>query len=308
MFGILSGLLFGGAYAVSGVRCAIDNREAMSKPAYYLKDGTPVYHDRLMNTYINGEKTYETSRRDEFGNNHTFTIGCNSKRIYRDSHQEEMDRRNAIAEQDKQNMIKLGKLAYLKYDDRFKRNITTEISTGRQIATLYALEEKNIYRKFYIPRDIHKVCYDPSIPRDLWWCKNWPLNYYYWKPDEDDWGIPITKEEYDGLNIICGSHSKGIVSDKVIYKSGTDEDPYKDLQKKLQRRQEQIQRMKKKPEEKYYVCTKHYWCESEVFNPGDIVICAPDGKLFVNGKCFGNIYNAKGSFEEDNVNLDYYKR
>lgn len=205
---MLTTLIFLGALAYSGITCAIDNHRDMSKPDYELKNGTPVYRDRKGREYINGERVSSRLEYDEYGNSHCYKVGVSSKKIYNDSFDDDMARAREWDEKDKEKHIKWGDAAYSKYDPRFKARITTEISTGKEIAVLYSNMNKDIYRKFYHPSG-----------RDL------PLHHPKYDSMEGDWGIPISRDEYKKLNIGDGSH--GHVPDYEIFnKIGTEEDPY----------------------------------------------------------------------------------
>lgn len=223
---MLGALLFLGALGVSGVLALKDNIDSLSEPVGQLKDGTPTYMDRKGKEYINGEPTRHESVLDEFGHWHEYDIGVNSGKIYRDSFRKFMEEQRRYDNQNLENSKKRKKLAYEKYDPRFDRNITTEISTGKLISVLYESPSENIYRKFYHPDKIYKVCYDPTVPREKYGFHLWPLNVDYNQSMEGDFGIPISKEEYAKLDILFGSHGH---CPKTIMEIGTDKDPYKDV-------------------------------------------------------------------------------
>lgn len=76
---------------------------------------------------------------------------------------------------------KYGKLAYLKYHEMYPNRYTTEISTGKIIATIYKIDSYGIYRKFYLKGN--KRLYGRT------------------NAEEGDYGIPITRDEYQKYDI-----------------------------------------------------------------------------------------------------------
>lgn len=182
MFGIIGALLFGTVYAGSAIKCGLENKESMSRPSYYLKDGTPVYRDRTGETYINGEKTYEEYKIDSYGHEHWMTVGCQTGKIYQDSWNDYLDKLNKEINEEIERQKKEGKLAYVRYYPNEDKRLTTEISTGKVIAKLES--RVGVCRKWYRAKNAKS-----SI--DI---------------EEGDAGIEISREEFEALNIIFGSH------------------------------------------------------------------------------------------------------
>lgn len=183
-------LLFGGTLLCSAVKCGLENIDMMSKPHHHLDDGTPVYLDRKCQEWANGEKIMPVY---DYKNQKLVYAGQRSGKVYVDP--EEIKRKRMLAwdEEDKQLQISWGKAAYLKYEPRHNRRLTCEISTGKYIAKLVGKPrcgwkrdglDYEGYRKFYL--DLNANSAMNSMPGDQ--------------------GIPITMEEFDKLNIVCGSH------------------------------------------------------------------------------------------------------
>ena len=181
MFGLLiSSLIFGGAY----LSASIDNAKMMKSPYKYLKDGTPVYLDRKCQQWANGEKIIATY---DYKNQKLVYAGNKSGRVYLDPEAERIKRMEAKSEENKREAIRIGKLAYLKYDHRTDMFVTCEISTGKYIAALKRTRYKNECRKFYLQDGF-----------EFFQCK---------KITEGDEGVVITLDEFFGLNVIGGSHT-----------------------------------------------------------------------------------------------------
>ncbi len=176
------GILFTGAmWLYSGIKNVIDDSEAMSKPSEEFKDGITVYRDRKYTPYINGEKCYERTKTDEYGNYHRQYVGCSSGRIYHDSYQEVLDKRREEERKEIEKQKKAGYSAYLKYYEEARQKLTTEISTGKVIAAL-SIDSLGNCKKYYAES-----------------------NRCYWHYDEKE-GIPISIDEMNALNISFGSH------------------------------------------------------------------------------------------------------
>ncbi|MDE6024932.1 MAG: hypothetical protein K2G45_05700 [Lachnospiraceae bacterium] len=172
-------LLLGALLGISKIKDAIDNADAMSTPINHLDDGTPVYMNNKLDTYINGEKIVTKYAYDINGDLYLQRVGEISGRVYNDPVQNQL---KIEKERDRKNLEfskKLGLLAYEKYNPKYKRQLTTEISTGKVIAVLYKLGDE--YRKFYLNEKCSS--YNKSAPGDF--------------------GILISKEEYNKLNIVC---------------------------------------------------------------------------------------------------------
>lgn len=177
---LIGGLLFGGAAISAG----IDNAKMMSKPYRYLDDGTPVYLDRKCKEWANGEKIVATY---DYQNNKLVYAGQRSGKVYIDPEENTRRRMDEMSEKYKREAIERGYLAYKKYDHRVKRSITCEISTGKYIAALKGNKYGGGYRKYYLNRP------------------DFEFHNCHMKDDNDE-GIEITREEFNKLNIIGGSH------------------------------------------------------------------------------------------------------
>lgn len=178
----LGTLLFAAMLGGSAIKCGIKNANMMSTPHHYLKDGTPVYIDRLGKEYINGE---QIEYRFDSKSKQLLGVGKNSGRIYIDPRRTMYDREYATDERNRQKSLAEGKLAYMEFCPERSKRLTCEISTGKYIALLKG-DRKNGYRKFYLDlSDRYTTCL----------------------PARGDEGVPITMEEFDKLNINGGSHS-----------------------------------------------------------------------------------------------------
>lgn len=175
--------LWGTMKAICGIGRAVENKQ-MKDFSYKIDEkGRPTWIDRQGNSYINGEKVVPTY---DYDNHKLVYAGQKTGTVYIDPEQNQRDRLDAWSEKRKQEAIKEGKLAYMRYDHDRKKEITCEISTGRYIAYLEGDENGN-YRKYYL---------QPS--QDFCHC--------HCKP-EGVAGIPITREEFDKLNIYFGTHT-----------------------------------------------------------------------------------------------------
>lgn len=183
MAGLLS-LIFGAVLGGSAISAARENARLMSKPYKHLEDGTPVYMDRHCNEYINGEKVVIKYNYDL---NRTQKVGERTGKVYFD---EEVAKRKHLESLDnirKENEQSRGKLAYMKYDPVRKKEITCEISTGKYICELRGKKDGTYYKYYLDPRQDNA--------------------YIQTRYDKNDPGVPITREEFDRLNIFAGSHS-----------------------------------------------------------------------------------------------------
>ena len=190
MLGLLGFLGFLGALGISGTKCAIENEQSKNETMRIDENGNRVCYDRVGNKLFNGEKTYQHTRYDRYGNRHTYTVGVNSKKIYADSFDKRIAEMRRIDEGNKEIALRFGDLAYNKFDPRFNRLVTTEMSTGKVIACLYDHKKdgKIEYRKFYF-----------NNPNSN--------GYDYDKTAIGDEGIIITEEEYKKLDIVGATYS-----------------------------------------------------------------------------------------------------
>lgn len=176
---LIGGLIFGGAK----IAAAIDNANMKSKPFRYLDDGTPVYLDRKCKEWVNGEKMIATY---DYQNQKLVYAGQRSGKVYIDPEANQRRRMDEMSEKYKREAIEAGRLAYKKYDHRVKKFMTCEISTGKYIAALKGNKYGGGYRKFYVKSGF-----------DFYNC--------HCIADGDE-GIEITREEFNKLNIVGGSH------------------------------------------------------------------------------------------------------
>ena len=190
MLGLLVSL---GIWGAAGAKAAYDDYDMKKRSTRVDEKGNVHYYDRKCRDYINGERVEEITRYDSYGNRHCYTVGTQSKKIYSDSFDKTVER---MSERDKTELEKAhryGKLAYNKYDPRFKRSVTTEISTGKIIACLSNTwnnkENRRIYRKYYLTNPC-------------------PKEWEYNRTSMGDHGIDITEEEFKKLSIIGGTFSR----------------------------------------------------------------------------------------------------
>ncbi len=177
---LLGGLIFGGA----AIGAAIENADMKSKPYTHLEDGTPVYLDRKCNEWVNGEKMIATY---DYANQKLVYAGQISGKVYIDPEANQIRRLDGMSENYRKEALERGYLAYKKYDHRVKRFMTYEIATGKYIAALKGNKYGTGYRKFYLNR--------PDFDSFNCHCT-----------DKGDEGIEITREEFNKLDIVGGSH------------------------------------------------------------------------------------------------------
>ena len=166
---------------------AIEDSRSKRNSTFIDKKGNVCSFGRGGEYYINGEQTYRWTEIDKYDNEHNMIIGMHSGKVYRDSFDDEVKTRSQFDKMEKQHMLKLGYLAYNKYDFRFRQPVTTEISTGKVIAALCEEENEDhsvggYYKFYYKERTPHDSC---------------DFN----KSAIGDYGIKISKEEYDKLKI-----------------------------------------------------------------------------------------------------------
>lgn len=191
MLGLLGVLGFLGALGISGTKCTIENEQSKNETMRIDENGNRVCYDRVGNELYDGEKTYQHTRYDRYGNRHTYTIGVNSKKIYADSFDRRVAEMRKLEGGNREMALKRGKLAYNKYDPRFDNLVTTETSTGKVIACLFKTilnDGTTEYRKFYFN--------NPN-----------PSSLDYNKTATGDEGIIITEEEYKKLDIVGATYS-----------------------------------------------------------------------------------------------------
>ncbi|MFR3158400.1 MAG: hypothetical protein ACLTOK_09000 [Anaerobutyricum soehngenii] len=182
MLGIV-GLIFGACCIGSAISCASDDAHAKRTSSFKDYNGNNVCFDRLGRKIVNGERTYQDVKYDQYGNRHNYTVGCSSNHVYGDEFDQQLARERKWDEIDKQQSIEHGKLAYLKYFPEKRKRQTCEISTGKYISCLYHECYADEYRKFYSFDDNLRT----SAP--------------------GDYGVVITKEEYQKLKIVGGTEA-----------------------------------------------------------------------------------------------------
>lgn len=207
--------VFLAALGISGAKCAIENSQMKRNTRTVDKDGNVHYMDRLCNDYINGERVQRVETTDANGVTLYSTVGVSSHKIYDTSYGRGTQQLFEMSERDKRDNIKRGKLAYMQYNPYFGRQVTTEIATGRTITCLFeniSKDGKNEYRKWYY-NSIRQGKYDYNTTLD------------------GDYGIIITKEEYEKLNIFGASHCHR-PSDHRVWEDLTSPDRYKAKEKR----------------------------------------------------------------------------
>lgn len=184
------GALWLALQGAAGIHESIEKKEALSKPSYTASEtGQPVYHDNNMRAYgRNGEKLDARYTTMPNGELRIQMVGKRSGIVYEDSYARKMQKINERDAEELKSAKKYGKLAYLKYHEMYKNRYTTEISTGKIIAVIYENDFSSTYRKFYLKGN-EKI-------------------YSRTDAAEGDYGIPITKEEYQKYDILGGTHSK----------------------------------------------------------------------------------------------------
>lgn len=182
-----------GLKGVASVGRAVDDAKTKRNSACIDTNGNICSVGRTGKYYVNGEETYRWTQEDKYGNRHDLTIGVNSGKVYRDDFDDEVRRGSANDEKNKQWSLNHGYLAYNKYDPRYRMAITTEISTGKPLAAVcrcYNNKTKEVrFYKFYLKKNRanDRSDYDKSAP--------------------GDYGIEISEDEYNKLNIptkTCG--------------------------------------------------------------------------------------------------------
>lgn len=176
-------LIWGALNAAVGIGKAVDNHQ-MKNHSYKIDEkGRPTWIDREGNRYINGEKVVATY---DYKNQKLVYAGQKTGKVYIDPEQNTRDRLDGWSEKHKQEAIKEGKLAYMRYDHVRKKEFTCEISTGKFIAKLEGRKD-GTYWKYYL-----------SPTSD---CAHAHMI------TEGDPGVQITQEEFDKLNIYLGTHT-----------------------------------------------------------------------------------------------------
>lgn len=178
--------LWGTMKAICGIGQAVENKQ-MKDYSYKIDEkGRPTWIDRQGNRYINGEKVVATY---DYDNHKLVYAGQRTGTVYIDPEQNQRDRLDRWSEERKQYAINNGDLAYNKYNHVWKKEITTEISTGRPIAELIKNSD-GTYWKIYGTID---------SPKNEW-------DFYVGCQHKTGEPIQITREEFSKLNTVGGSH------------------------------------------------------------------------------------------------------
>ena len=179
-------LLYGALRAICGIGKAVENKQ-MKDYSYKIDEkGRPTWIDREGHQYINGERVVATY---DYKNQKLVYAGQRTGTVYCDPEQNKRDRLDRWSEKRKQDAIGMGMLAYNKYNHVWKKQITTEISTGRPIAELIKRSD-GTYWKVYGTIDTPKYSGECYVG-----CQH--------KTGEP---IQITRDEFCKLNTVCGSH------------------------------------------------------------------------------------------------------
>lgn len=195
---LLEGLTLGLLNAVSTIKRTSENEKSKRDTASLTPEGNVMSIGRTGQVYVNNEETYRWSETDKYGNVHNLIIGTKSGRVYSDSYDRMLQRENEIAEKNKQDAIKIGRLTYIRFCPQLGIRAETEIKTGKVITCFGEFynerTEKTTYRKWYLqPSQKGKYERDRTV--------------------KGDFGVEITKEEYDKLN-----------SFRLLLKSGMPQD------------------------------------------------------------------------------------
>lgn len=214
-----AGLLFLRLKAIIGIADAIDNKRSKRTIVAFDEKGRAISYDNKMNEYVNGEKT-ETIHTYDYNNYpHTMQVGVNSGTVYSDSYERDMAGWREFDDPEYERAVKNGKPARLKYNLFFRKRVTTEIATGKVITCVCAGCDENgnrEYRKWYFnPKLQGKQGYNRTV--------------------RGDWGIVITKREYEDVMGIISGTASNIPSDYDIYSEFVWNRLYKKRMKEFER-------------------------------------------------------------------------
>lgn len=202
----LFGAIWLALQGVASIKDSIERQEALLKPSYISSEtGQPIYYDNHMRVHgRNGEKLEPRYLKAPDGSLRIQMVGKRSGVVYEDDWAKKMQRWEEDDKRELESEKKYGKLAYNKHHIMFDRPVTTEIATGKVITCLYKGTDpdtkKPVYKKWYFRPE----------------CQG---KYDYNRTADGDYGIDITEEEYEKLNIICktctGLPSDGQVLNKL---------------------------------------------------------------------------------------------
>lgn len=194
MAGLLA-LLWASLYGAAKVKEKYDNYQEMKTPAYYTKDGNPMYVDSKGRKYCNGERAIPVFDKEHHEIQYR---GRYSGTLYESPYENQMASVRKRDEEYKQRALDRGEWAYLKYDEELKLRVTTEISTGKVVASLIYNRDTGKCYKSYMKPGASVACTSDGIRHE------------------------ISPEEYEKLDITCGTHfryPKGGVPRSVVRKS-----------------------------------------------------------------------------------------
>lgn len=210
--GVFLSALLGGTKAVGR---AIENKKMKDYTYKVNENGQATWLDFDANQYVNGEKLVPKLERKPDGQLYRLEVGKNSGKVYVDPYE------NIMSRMDKENLNrkamaeKYGRLTYQKYHREYHCSVSTEMATDKIIICIYGSDYTKVYRKWYLKyQTLDKYNTHPD-------------------PDENDFGVPITKEEYDKLSREMHTYST-IPTLTLCNKLGTEEDPYYDVKAKKQ--------------------------------------------------------------------------
>lgn len=179
-------LLYGALRAICGIGQAVENKQ-MKDYSYNIDEkGRPTWIDREGHQYINGERVVATY---DYNNHKLVYAGQRTGTVYIDPEQNKRDRLDRWSEKRKQDAIEMGMLAYNKYNHVWKKDITTEISTGRPIAELIRKSDGTFWK-------VYGTIDSPKYEGE---------SYFGWEHRTGE-QIKITSDEFCRLNTVCGSH------------------------------------------------------------------------------------------------------
>ena len=202
--GLFLSALLGGTKAVGR---AIENKKMKDYTYKVNENGQATWLDFDANQYVNGEKLVGKLERKPDGQLYRLEVGQRSGKVYVDPYE------NVMSKMDRQNFLE--RSSSEKYHREFHCVASTELATEKIIICIYGSDYSKIYRKWYLNNKvIDKYNNSPE-------------------PDDNDFGVPITKDEYDRLRREMHTYST-IPTLTLCNKLGTEEDPYYDVKAKKQ--------------------------------------------------------------------------
>ena len=146
LFALIGLLIGGGAMLHDAVRDA----DCRSTPYRTTRDGKPVSVTLKGDDYINGEACMSIPY-SEYGVTYYKTIGRTTGRVYEDTRDTVNDRWEREARKSYEENKAKGKLGYLKMNFRLHYCLLTEMSTGKQIASLSRYSDGTCYKEYLDP-------------------------------------------------------------------------------------------------------------------------------------------------------------